>query len=574
MHMKVGTKITLGFMVMMLLVLILGGISYYSAGGIKDQVSELEKASKRLTLSLKIENEFTGAIGEARGFVAYGNEKMLDNFSAKLKNALEMEKEILVLLDEGNRSVVEKLISDTTEYTKGTANEFVPTVREQMREKKAGNLERAQTLQSQSVEIGKKYVPFAEGIMKGSHALVEENTQIVQKRLEVIKQLVQNVILNSLLFGILSIFIAGVVTITIPRYIKKSLLIILDSTKHYAQGDLRVPIPISKRDEFGEIACAINDMIKNIKNMVGKIAQSSEHIAASSQQLTASAEQSAQAANQVASSMTDAAMGATEQLAAANESSVVVGKMAAGIQHVAANANQVAAQSGQAADKAKDGDKAVDKAVGQMGAIEEAVQVVSGAIAKLNDKSREIGQIVETISGIARQTNLLALNAAIEAARAGEQGRGFAVVAEEVRKLAEESQAAAKEIATLIGEIQNDTGKAVEGMDNSAREVNSGTKMVTAAGQTFREIAELVTQGSSQMTEISTTIQQMATGSQQIVGSVKKIDELSQKCASEFQSVSAATEEQLASMEEIATSSQVLAQLAQDMKVVVGKFHI
>ncbi|MDR3588851.1 MAG: methyl-accepting chemotaxis protein [Negativicutes bacterium] len=574
MQLKVGTKITFGFLVMMLLVLILGSVSYYSGAGIKDQISELQKASARLTLSLKIENEFTGAIGEARGFVAYGNEAMLDNFSNKLKSALELEKQILAITDESNRSVIEKLISDTSEYTKGTAADFIPVVREQMREQKAGNLDRAQALQAQSVAVGKKYVPFAEGIMRGSHALVEENTQIVQSRLATIQGLVQKVILISVVLGVLAIFIAGFVTITIPRYIKKSLLAILHSTKCYAQGDLREPIFVKNRDEFGEIAHAINEMVKGIKNMLGTIVQSSEHITTSSHQLTDSAEQSAQAANQIATSITDVSAGANEQVAVADETSAVVRQMSAGIQQVAENTNQVATQSAQAADKAKDGGKAVEKAVSQMSQIENTVNTSAKVVAKLGERSKEIGQIVDTIAGIAGQTNLLALNAAIEAARAGEQGRGFAVVAEEVRKLAEQSQEAAKKIAELIGEIQGDTDKAVVAMNDGTREVKTGAEVVNAAGAAFREIAELVTQVSSQVKEISAAVQQMAGGSQQIVGSVKKIDDLSKKSAGESQSVSAATEQQLASMEEIATSSEVLGKLAQDLQAAVAKFRV
>ena len=195
-------------------------------------------------------------------------------------------------------------------------------------------------------------------------------------------------------------------------------------------------------------------------------------------------------------------------------------------------------------------------------------------VAELGDRSKAIGQIVATISGIAGQTNLLALNAAIEAARAGEQGRGFAVVAEEVRKLAEQSQEATKQISALIGAIQSDTEQAVTAMDNGTREVKLGTEVVNAAGQAFQEIVGLVGQVSDQIKEVSATIEQMAIGSQQIVGSVNQIDLLAKEAAAQAQTVSAATEEQSASMEEIASSSQSLAQLAMELRDAVGKFHV
>ncbi len=209
-----------------------------------------------------------------------------------------------------------------------------------------------------------------------------------------------------------------------------------------------------------------------------------------------------------------------------------------------------------------------------MARIEDTVNTSASVVAKLGERSKEIGQIVDTISGIASQTNLLALNAAIEAARAGEQGRGFAVVAEEVRKLAEQSQEATQRIAELIGHIQTDTDKAVDAMNDGTREVKTGAEVVDSAGTAFREIVELVSQGSGQIRDISAAVQEMASGSQQIVGLVKKIDILSKTSAGEAQSVSAATEEQLASMEELATSSQALAQLAQDLQTAVAKFRV
>ncbi|MCM0759497.1 methyl-accepting chemotaxis protein [Sporomusa sphaeroides DSM 2875] len=288
---------------MTFLILLLSVISYYSANGIRNQVLELQRATTRLTLSLQVANEFTGAVGEARGFVAYGNEKMLDNYNAKLAKALALVKQILAVTDEGKQLVVEQLISDTIGYTKGVTSEFIPLLREQMLEQKAGNREKAQMLQVQSGEIAKKYVPLAEGIMKGSHALVEENTQIATDRLEVIREIIQQIIMISVSLGILATLIASTLTITIPAYIKKSLIAILDATKRYAAGDLSLPVTVEKQDEFGEIGSAINEMVRGISTLVVKISQASAGLAAASQQLTASAEQSAHAVSQVAESI-------------------------------------------------------------------------------------------------------------------------------------------------------------------------------------------------------------------------------------------------------------------------------
>lgn len=379
----------------------------------------------------------------------------------------------------------------------------------------------------------------------------------------------------SLITTVVVLVIAAILISWYARRLTRPIKALEELAKRIAGGDVsKTSLVTSSDDEIGRLAKSFAEMTHNLRELIRKIHGATDQVAASSEELTASSEQSAQSANQIATAVTNVAAGAEEQLGAADAAASVVEQISAGIQQIAANSQQVAAQSAMAADRAKDGDESVSKAVAQMESIEGTVNTSAMVVTKLGERSKEIGQIVDTISGIAGQTNLLALNAAIEAARAGEQGRGFAVVAEEVRKLAEQSQEAAKKIAALISEIQGDTDKAVAAMTAGTREVKTGAEVVNAAGIVFREIVDLVSQVSSQVREISASIQQMASGSRQIVVSVNKIDELGKKSAGEAQGVSAAAEEQLASMEEIASSSQSLAKLAQDLQTAVAGFQI
>ncbi|MDR3590740.1 MAG: methyl-accepting chemotaxis protein, partial [Negativicutes bacterium] len=215
-----------------------------------------------------------------------------------------------------------------------------------------------------------------------------------------------------------------------------------------------------------------------------------------------------------------------------------------------------------------------EKAITQMSQNEDTVTSSDPVVSKLGERSIVFCRIEDSIAGIAGQTNLLALNAAIEAARAGEQGRGFAVVAEEVRKLAEQSQDAAKQIASLIGEIQKDTDSAVVAMTEGTKEVRVGSEVVQDAGKTFQDIFAAFNQVTGQIREISGSIEELAGGSQQIVSSVREIDSISKEAASQAQTVSAATEEQSATMEEIAASSQSLARMAEELTQAVSRFKI
>lgn len=263
-----------------------------------------------------------------------------------------------------------------------------------------------------------------------------------------------------------------------------------------------------------------------------------------------------------------------KQLKVVDEADSTVDQVAAGIQQIAANAYTAAGTAVSSTDAAQAGDKAVEKAISQMRQIEETVSRSAQVVAKLGARSIEIGQIADTIAGIAGQTNLLALNAAIEAARAGEQGRGFAVVAEEVRKLAEQSQEAAKQIASLITVIRQETDSAVAAMKDGTKEVKIGAEVVNDAGKAFREILLSFNEIAAQMRELSASIQQVSSDSEQVVSSIANIGDINKDTVGQAQMVSAATEEQSATIEEVASASQELATMAEELNQAITRFKV
>lgn len=381
--------------------------------------------------------------------------------------------------------------------------------------------------------------------------------------------------LVMLIISLVCLVVAGVAILYIAGQFTRPIRVFRDECLMLAKGDLRErDSKISSADEFGQLSAGFCEMRENLRQLVGKVYAQAEQLAASSKELTMSAEQSAQAATQIAESITNVAHGAEEQMKAADDSTSVVKAMSVNLEEAAATSSEVAGQSAKAASKAKDGNTAVVHVVKQMSNIEQTVTASSLVVAELGEKSKEIGQIVATISGIASQTNLLALNAAIEAARAGEHGRGFAVVADEVRKLAEQSEEATKQIAALIQDIQANTDKAVVAMADGTKEVKSGTEAVNNAGQAFGEIIDLVLKVSNQVKGITAAVDGMASDSERIVNAVTRIDSLSKNATGEAQAVSAATEEQSASMQQVAASSHNLAALAMDLKESVSKFRV
>ena len=409
----------------------------------------------------------------------------------------------------------------------------------------------------------------------GTGNWVDHIEKDVQVKVEENKRQVSYDITLTVVIALIALGLASAFAMYISRKISEPVVQVAEGVKQIAAGDLSIAdLQVDSKDEIGQLAYSVNEMKQQLKELIRGIANSSSQVAAASEQLTAGAEQSAHVVTQVAESINEVAQGAEKQMRAVTETSSAVEHISSGMQQAAAGSAQAAEHSTQAARKAKEGDLAVGRAVTQMASIERTVNNSAQVVAKLGERSKEIGQIVSVISGIAGQTNLLALNAAIEAARAGEQGRGFAVVADEVRKLAEQSQEAAQRIAELIGEIQGDTDQAVVAMSEGTREVKVGSEVVTAAGQAFAEITDLVAHVSEQVQDISQVMQRMSQGSEKIVTSVHTVSNLSEAAMGEAQTVSAATEEQSASMEEIASSSRALANLAQDLQEAVNRFRL
>ncbi len=194
--------------------------------------------------------------------------------------------------------------------------------------------------------------------------------------------------------------------------------------------------------------------------------------------------------------------------------------------------------------QARDGEGTINNAVGQMENISTVIEGIRGDISELDVRFQEIGKIVATIIGISEQTNLLALNAAIEAARAGDQGRGFAVVSEEVRKLAEQSSTAASEITGLIGQIQQQSQKAVGNVDNGVSQISEGLDVVLATGQKFKTIIQGVENMAKRIEEMALAAEQISSGSEEM---------------------SASVEEQSATMDSIAASAQGLQKISTNL---------
>ncbi|WP_196606813.1 methyl-accepting chemotaxis protein [Pectinatus frisingensis] len=389
----------------------------------------------------------------------------------------------------------------------------------------------------------------------------------------------QSTTVTALFIGI--ILFAIILTVFSGWLIIKQITSRLKDFIHYltilADGDFSQDIShksLTDKSEFGDVSRAVDKMKTNVKLLIKNLSEVAEQLAASSEELTANAEESAQASDQIAGTVAKVAAGSEKQLEASDNAANMVEQISTAINQVAANTEIVANSAEDTATAANNGESSIKQTVTQMNTIETKTNATAAVMADLEEKSKQISQIVDVISAISGQTNLLALNAAIESARAGEAGRGFAVVAEEIRRLAEQSQDAAKQITDLINEIQTKTNNAVSYMNDNKAEVSRGTEIVSGAGDSFGKILTMVRNMTSQIHEISAAVEEITSGTQDVVTAVESIDNEVQKTSEHAQTISASAQEQSSSVEEIATASEHLAKMAEKLEQSIHVFKV
>jgi methyl-accepting chemotaxis protein len=283
-----------------------------------------------------------------------------------------------------------------------------------------------------------------------------------------------------------------------------------------------------------------NGDLQLLKNNINQVAESLEKAL---RNVSEAVSATASASSQISSSTEQMAAGSQEQTSQASEVASSVEEMTKTIMENSANAGQAADTAKQARQSAEQGGRVVEETIAGMKRIAEVVNKSADTVKELGKSSDQIGEIISVIDDIADQTNLLALNAAIEAARAGEQGRGFAVVADEVRKLAERTTKATKEIAGMIKKIQIDTGGAVESMKQGTKEVQVGIELADKAGRSLQEIVGISQKVTDMVAQIAAASEEQSAASEQIAKNVEAISKVTSETAQGTQQIASAAED-------------------------------
>lgn len=380
-------------------------------------------------------------------------------------------------------------------------------------------------------------------------------------------------IILSLLAVLVAVVFGTQAAISTPRNLRKVIAILDDIAS--AGGDLRRRITgVNSRDEVQELAKSTNRLLETVGDVVKRVVGTSESVAASAQELTASTDETARAVSGIAETASEFAGISDRAMQSLEEMNETLQLVKAQGDTVSQHVNNVVVAVQQVVSSTMRGSEYVTQAQDTMLQAQQISQQANEQIQLLATSSQRIAKITTTIRGIADQTNLLALNAAIEAARAGDAGLGFAVVAQEVRKLAEQSRNATKEIEVIVKENQKLTQEASNSMNAGVQAVSIGSQVTGETSRAFSEIHSSVEQVEPLTQAILTSVTEQGELAKRTTSAIHSLTGYMEQVSAGSEENAASTEESLATVEEIAASAHALATLAQELQETVGKFKL
>ncbi len=560
---SIRAKISLAFAAIFLVMMIVGYLSYATTTAMEQKSDDI--VLDAIVIGDAARNLYTDLINMetgVRGYLLTEREEYLEPY---LLGAEALKKDLKTIRDhEEGHPVMRDLIE----------NKAYPTIMK-LQEYFDGQVDlvkKGKTSEAVArVNSGKQAMyEFA----KVNKMILDNVGKIINDAWDATKQASGQAQLTILLGAACGLLISLLSAIFLTRGIVKPARRVNQQLKEIADGggDLTRAIKVSSNDELSDLAHSFNRMVASLRELIRQVGDSSEFVATSAEELTANIEQNTHSTEQISLAIQEIAIGSEKQVTSMKENEAYMYHVFSGLNSIAAGAKEASGFAVHSAEIAEQGNQKIRQAISQMESINQTVHGLAENIDELGKSSLEIVKIVEVISSIAGQTNLLALNAAIEAARAGEHGRGFAVVANEVRKLAEQSAESSRQISLLITDIKDEIGKAVHSMKLSAQEVQEGSEFVNQLGESFCLIKDSVHQVASQIMDVSVTAETITGEAKHVAESFARVIDISEGNALETQHASAASEEQVASSEEIAASVTQLSQMAEELKLLVMKF--
>ncbi len=416
------------------------------------------------------------------------------------------------------------------------------------------------------------YEPFDWIIGTGNYIDDIDNEVAIQKQ-------VQNTQLKITLavfaiFSVIAIALASAISAYFSLAISKPIINFINVLNQVESGDFTVSSDIHTKDEIGKMSNAMNSMISKIHALISKIAELSGLIATSSESIKISSNEFSTSSEQVAIAISEIAHGATEQSISADLVNSRVEQIIGEINNIKNEMYDSNELASSAHDKLSNSKQYIATQQETMNKNKIAGKNLNNAISELSQKSLEIGQILEVISGFADQTNLLSLNATIEAARAGESGRGFAVVAQEIRNLAEQSSNSVEQIAQIIRELQHTIDNSVSEIKVTDVAIEEQEAALLNTVKSFDEIYTAMTSISTSIRTVTSSAHNLDNSATEVGDAVANIASLAQQTAAGSEEVAASSEEQTGDIQEMASENNNMAQMAITLDEHIRQFKI
>jgi methyl-accepting chemotaxis protein len=511
----------------------------------------------------------SGQTSSVRAYMLYGTEESYQEYLQLATNSAQIEKQLLDSLTQNNSdnrySAMITELKKLQEYDQSYSNIIQQKLYPLMQ---AGNRDAAMQVATNEA------APVAKELTLSASAVIASGENFIKQELATSIEDAHSKSTQVIIITIVALIVSVLISLLLTRSITKPINLLISGANTIASGDLTTPLTIDSRDEIGEVAQAFNKMRVELSDMIKSILEIAKTIGIGNEELSAASEEMAASSDDIAQAVEELAKGATKQAETSEHVNNLIDLIADNTEAISTNAETVKESSLQADSLAKTGVSQAKYSVEKIEEISSISEQTTLVINELGDQSRQIGEIIDVIKGIADQTNLLALNAAIEAARAGEQGRGFAVVAEEVRKLAELSSESTQQIADVIANMQNKTNLAVDSMNKSSKAVANGVEAVVEAGAAFTNINEAIQKIVEETTAAISALKELSVSARNAAQEMQDIAAISEESAASTEEISATTEEQSATMQSIAYSVQELAQKGLQLQSLMSRFKI